>query len=152
MPNQTVPAVATGLPATNLHLGTRCGTVLSRNSLTDHYCIQPDDPRSASIHVRPEFLFPEDDAPATASAPAATATSITVTDGGRPYLLLMAILDGLDIEGTRASFEITPELADELAAFGSETEDLEEDDPAEESEPDEDGHDAESDVWFEEAP
>jgi hypothetical protein len=38
-------------------------------------------------------------------------------------LLLQAILDGLDVESDQAKFTITPELADELAAFGAETED-----------------------------
>jgi hypothetical protein len=77
-----------------------------------------------------------------------TMHSIDVTGAGRAYLLLQNIIDCLHVEGGQATFTITPEMADELAAFGSESEDLEDDDPAEESEPDEDGHDYESDVWL----
>ena len=39
-------------------------------------------------------------------------------------------------------------MADDLAAFGAESEDLEEDDETQ-AEPDEDGHDHEADIWFE---
>jgi hypothetical protein len=279
--NTSVPAAATGLPATH-RLGARIvveltGTITSRDSQTDHYSIQPDDPRSSPIHVKPEYIFPEDDAPDAAtglpsentaftradtsthlaaleqrvqdaeagwrreaearkaaeqraaaaerklartapetcaihaalrpmesplshadwsltvldlafghnrddangevdqewtalgvqvgealvfvrkareqfeqaweaargdSEPAGPADEpeIAVTAGGRAYLLLQAILDGLDIEGDQATFTITPEMADELAAFGAEAEDLE-------PEPDEDSHDREADVW-----
>jgi hypothetical protein len=187
------------------------GTITSRVPQTDHYAIQPDDPQSSSIHVKPEYIFPEDSevtgstaAPslpnATAAihaalrpmesplshadwnltvldlafghnrydangdvdqewtaigaqvgdaldfvkaareqwnlawdtargnsepvlAPAAappTEPSIEVTPGGRAYLLLRSIIDRLHVEGDTATFTLTPEIADELAAFGAE--------------------------------
>lgn len=61
--------------------------------------------------------------------------AFAVTDAGRMYLLLSAIIERLDIEGSTASFELTPEIADELAAFGTDREDLEDDDPTEEDMP-----------------
>lgn len=61
--------------------------------------------------------------------------AFAITDAGRMYLLLQTIIDRLDVEGSKASFELTPEIADELAAFGAEAEDLEDDDPTEEDTP-----------------
>jgi hypothetical protein len=142
MPNSTVPAAATAYSArpSHLKLGSRIvveltGTVLGRDGQTGHHYIQPDDPQSSSIHVLPEYIFPIDGEP-----------TIAVTDGGRAFLLLRSIIDRLHVEGDTATFTLTPELADELAAFGSESEDLEQDDEPE-AEPDEDGHDNEKDVW-----
>lgn len=63
--------------------------------------------------------------------------AFALTDAGRMYLLLSAIVDRLDIEGSTATFELTPELADELAAFGADREDMEDDDPSEEDVPSE---------------
>jgi hypothetical protein len=247
MPNQSVPAADTGLPysarPSHHRLGDRVvveivGTVLERIPQSGHYAIQPDGPRSSSIHVLPEYIFPEDSEPVlppglpngTATIHAAlrpmesplshadwnltvldlafghnrydangdvdqewtaigaqigdaldfvrearkqfrqaweaargnskppqapesppTEPGIAVTDGGRAFLLLRSIIDQLHIEGDTASFTLTPELADELAAFGSESEDDEMDDEPE-AEPDEDGHDHEANCWFEEAP
>ena len=42
------------------------------------------------------------------------------TEAGRMYLLLEAIVSRLHVEGTTASFELTPALAAELQAFGME--------------------------------
>jgi hypothetical protein len=136
MPNSTVSAAAIGLPSS-----AAADAIL-------------DDDRSRTIGASHLSYEPLWDAPVLASAapPAGDEPGIQLTDAGRTFLLLQEIIARLHVEGDQATFTIAPEMADELAAFGSESEDLEDDDPAEESEPDEDSHDAETDVWFEEVP
>jgi hypothetical protein len=85
MLNTTLPAADAGLPAataTQPHhrLGSRIvveltGVITSRDSRTCHFAIQPDHPRSSTIHVRPEFIFPEEDAPDAAIASGALPSS-----------------------------------------------------------------------------
>jgi hypothetical protein len=176
----------------------------SRIQQTDHFAIQPDDPCSASIHVKPEYIFPEDSEPVLAPAAAPpNEPGIEITEAGRTYLLLESIVSRLCIDGDVASFALTPSLAsdinawqsnvpleknedgeasdllrllikrsdatvvgdgkvhldlgltnaemDWLCSWGAENEDVEQDDEPE-AEPDEDGHDREADIWFEEVP
>ena len=115
------------------------GTITSRNIETGIYAIQPDDPRAPWVHAAPQYVFADDIAP-----PAFAMPSVTIAAGRRACLLLQFILDRLDIEGARASFEITHELADQLAAFCAELED--------EQELDEDGYDREVDIWIRDVP
>jgi hypothetical protein len=105
------------------------------------YIIQPHDKRATAIHASPEFVFAED---GEASDP----PHINITHAGRAYLLLMDIIGRLHIDGDTATFKVAPFIADELASFGAENEDLEMDDPAEDSDPAESGHDNEADIWF----
>ena len=67
MPLSTVPASATGLPKDMFVIGDRVvvevtGTieVAQKSRRGVKYIIQPDDPRAASIHASPEYVFPED--------------------------------------------------------------------------------------------
>lgn len=75
--------------------------------------------------------------------------AFAITEAARMYLLLQTIVDRPPVEGSLATFEITPDLADELAAFGSESEDVEEDDPAEEDGSLEENEQLESDCRLE---
>jgi hypothetical protein len=84
MSNTSVQSVTT---ATQPHhrLGARVvvelsGTITSRDQQTDHYAIQPDHPRSSTIHVRPEFIFPEEDAPDAATGLPSENTAFTRAD------------------------------------------------------------------------
>jgi hypothetical protein len=127
MPNQPVPAAATGLPNSTQQphhrLGDRVvvemtGTITSRIQQTDHFAIQPDDPCSSSIHVKPEYIFPEDSAPLLAPAAAPpNEPGIEITEAGRAYLLLESIVSRLSIDGGVASFTLTPSLAADIAAW-----------------------------------
>jgi hypothetical protein len=67
-----------------------------------------------------------------------------------PYVayLLREILESSHIENGRIIFDPSPVLLDDLSAWDAENEDLEEDDPGEDTEPLEDGHDREDDIWL----
>lgn len=74
-------------------------------------------------------------------------------EGEASYLLRM-IINKMHVtisESGEIKFDgsLTDGELDRLCIWGSANEDLEEDDPPEDSEPLEDGHDAEADVWFE---
>jgi hypothetical protein len=136
MPN-TVPAAIRGLPSfTDIAVDAILDDDRSQTIGTSHFMFEP--------HWGEPVLAP-------AAAPPVE-TGLEITQAGRAYLLLMDIITKLHIEGDTASFTLTPEMADDLAAFGSESEDCEEDADAEDSDPAEDGHDHEADCWAEEVP
>jgi hypothetical protein len=138
MPNHNVPAAAIGLPTQpKTHAiipGSPCVNTpgLTREPIWQQQMITPE---KAPLSAEPSFVTPNSEG------------GFAITDAGRMFLLISAIIH---IEGETATFQITPAIADALAEFGADSEDMEEDDPPEEDDPLEDNHDREADCWFKE--